>query len=83
MAEKDDRIRIDLCLPPEIRTNYPEKLVELRDMLLQALDVAVVINEGLPTEERGYISHERCGHRIDEPCEVIAKWEVGRGQVFP
>ncbi len=82
MAEKDDRIKIDLAFPPEIRQQYPEKLVDLRDLLLQALNVAVIINEGLDNEERGYISFERCGHRIGLPCEVIARYEVGKGRVI-
>ncbi len=80
---RDDRIRVDLPLPPEIRQQHPEKLAELRDLLLQALAVAVVINEGQDNEERGFIEIERCGHRIGESCEKIARWEVGRGKVYP
>lgn len=79
---RDDRIRINLTLPPEVRENHPEKLDELRDLLLKALDMAVVINEGLPNEERGFIEVERCGHRIGEPCEVLARWETGKGKVI-
>ncbi len=79
---KDDRIRVDLVLPPEIREQHPERLIELRDLLLEALAVALVINEGQGNEERGFIDHERCGHRIGEPCEKVARWEVGRGQVL-
>lgn len=80
---RDDRIRVDITLPPEIRRDYPEKLAELRALLLQALDVAVIINEGQDNEERGFIDVERCGHRIGEPCERLTRWEVGKGQVFP
>ena len=79
---RDDRIKIDLALPPEIRIQYSDKLIELKNILLQAIEVAVVINEGQFNEERGFISHERCGHRIGEPCEEIARWEVGRGKVI-
>lgn len=79
---RDDRIRIDLTLPPEVRENYPEKLAEVKDLLIKALDLAVIINEGQDNEERGFFEVERCGHRIDEPCEVILRYEVGKGQVI-
>ncbi len=80
---RDDRIKMNLILPPEIRRDHPEILVELRDLLLQALAVSVVINEGQDNEERGFIDVERCGHRVGLPCDDIARWEVGKGQVFP
>ena len=75
--ERDYRIRLDLSFPPEAR-QYAERI---RDALLPLYQNAVVINEGGDNEERGYIEVERCGHRIGEACEVIARWEVGKGKV--
>ena len=77
--ERDFRIRMDLALPPQAQ-NYAN---QIRDALAPFLQYGVVINEGLDNEERGYIEVERCGHRIDEACEKIARWEVGRGKVYP
>lgn len=44
---------------------------------------AVIINEGMPNEERGYFVVEDCGHDEIPPtgCVITEKWEVGRGQV--
>lgn len=74
---RDFRIRMDITLPPEAAT-YAD---QIRDALSPFLQHGVVIHEGLPNEERGFIDVERCGHRIDESCERIARWEVGRGRV--
>jgi len=78
LDNKDFRIRMDLCLPPE-SINYAN---QIRDALTPFIQYAVVINEGLANEERGYIEIERCGHRIGEACEKIARWEVGIGRVL-
>jgi hypothetical protein len=80
VAEKDFRIRMDITLPPTA-ANHSD---EIRDALIPFLQYGVVINQGQPTEERGYIEIERCGHRFDppQPCEVIAKWVVGEGRVI-
>ena len=79
MADKRDfRIRVDLTLPPEA-ANHVEQIKAALEPFVQN---AVIINEGLPNEERGFIEVERCGHRIGEGCEHIARWEVGRGRVI-
>jgi len=77
--ERDFRIRMDLCLPPGA-INYTD---QIREALAPFIQHGVVINEGQDNEERGYIEVERCGHRLKLPCEVLARWEVGRGQVLP
>lgn len=77
MPGKDFRIRMDMTLPPQAQS-YAD---EIKDALAPFLQYGVVINEGQDNEERGYIEVERCGHRIGESCEVIARWEVGRGKI--
>jgi len=76
--DRDFRIRMDLCLPPEASA-YAD---QIRDALTPFLQYAVVINEGMPNEERGYIEVERDGHRTDQPCQLLARWEVGIGRVI-
>lgn len=60
------------------------KMEQARDLLLPLFQRAVVINEGQDNEERGFIQVEKCYH--DEvpvkPCEVVARWEVGKGRVL-
>lgn len=77
MADKDLRIRMDITLPPEA-AQYAD---ELRSALIPFLRHGVVIHEGQENEERGFISVERCGHRVGQSCQEIARWEVGRGRV--
>ena len=77
--ERDFRIRMDLTLPPQAQ-NYSE---QIKNALIPFLQYGVVINEGLDNEERGYIEVERCGHRVNKACEIIARWEVDKGKVFP
>lgn len=79
MDNRDFRIRMDIALPPEAE-NFKD---QIRDALAPFLQFAVVINEGEDNEERGYIDIERCGHRIEQACEKVARWEVGRGKLFP
>jgi len=76
--ERDFRVRMDLCLPSEA-INYAD---QIRYALTPFLHYGVVINEGKDNEERGFIEIERCGHRVEESCELMAKWEVGRGRVL-
>lgn len=76
--ERDYRVRMDLCLPPEA-VNYAD---QIRQALTPFIQYGVVINEGQDNEEGGYIEIERCGHRTGLPCEKIARWEVGRGRVI-
>jgi len=78
MSEKDFRIRMDITLPPEVADHADA----IKNALTPFLQYGVIINEGQSNEERGFIDVERCGHRIEEPCEVIARWEVGRGRVI-
>jgi len=75
---RDFRVRVDINLPPQA-ANYVD---QIRDALTPFLQYGVVISEGDIEEERGFIDIERCGHRIEEPCEKIARWEVGKGRVI-
>lgn len=79
MPDREYRIRIDIALPPQA-ANYAG---QIRDALTPFLQYGVVINEGTPTAERGFIDIERCGHSLGLPCEEVARWEVGRGKVYP
>ena len=74
--ERDIRIRMDVCLPPEA-ASYAD---EIKDALVPFLRHGVVINEDQGSEERGYVEVERCGHRLGQECERVARWEVGRGR---
>lgn len=77
---RDFRLRIDLTFPPAAK-QYAD---QIRDVLLPLYQNATNINEGEPNSEISFIEVERCGHRLDPPqsCEVIARWEVGRGKVI-
>ena len=77
--EKDFRIRCDLCFPPEHEGVVRALVTHLQNQM----DKAVNVNPDAEYAEIGFIDHERCGHRIGEPCKRIARWEVGRGQVYP
>ena len=56
---------------------------QLRDALVPFAQHAVVINEGANNEECGFIDVEKCYHdeTPTKPCEVVARWEVGKGKV--
>ena len=45
---------------------------------------SLVINEGLPNEERSFFSVEDCGHddTPPTPCVVTERWEAENGQVI-
>jgi len=75
---KDIRIRMDLVLPPEAT----EHRDAIRDALTPFLKYGIVIHEGTANEERGFIEVEACGHRTGDSCEIVARWEVGRGRVI-
>ena len=76
---RDYRLRVDLTFPPEVQ-QYAE---QIRDVLVQLYQYAVVIHPDESNEEKGFIEIERCGHRLDLPCDRVARWEVGEGQVYP
>jgi len=76
--ERDFRVRMDLCFPPEVQ----DKAEQIKDFLLILYENAVVINDERENEERGFIDVERCGHRLGLSCEKIARWEVGKGKVI-
>lgn len=79
MADKRDiRVRIDLCFDPKQKA----KADQLKALIEPFLKDAVVINEKLPNEERGFIDIERCGHRLGIACSKIERWELGRGKVI-
>ena len=65
--DRDFRIRIDLTFPPSKEGVARGLLLHIQNQM----DEAVNINPGADNEEAGYCSLERCGHRIDKPCEVI------------
>lgn len=59
----------------------------LNDLVEEArrrIGSSIVINEGLPNEERSYFEVEDCGHNGTPPvpCVVTERWESGRGQVI-
>jgi len=66
------RIRIDLTFTKEASINAISKTA------LDHLKSAVIINEGYPNEERGFIQLEQCYH--DEhpsgPCLIIGMWQA-------
>lgn len=61
------RIRIDLAFI------NPGVYEGLKGHALGILDKAIVINQGEPDEERGYIQIEQCHHDEDPnlPCELL------------
>lgn len=77
---RDYRIRMDLTFPPAAA----QYIDQIRDALLPLYQNALNIHNGDPNAEISYIEIERCGHRLEppQPCEVIARWEVGRGRVI-
>ena len=71
------RIRIDLAF----ETESPR--ADIVDKVLDLIGDAVVIEEGEPNEERGYLELEDCNHNApNEPCVVTDRYEVGRGKVI-
>ncbi len=72
-----------------VTLHYPEAVrnyeAEVRQALTPLFQNAVVINEGELNEERGAIEVHKCYHDTEptRPCELVARFEVGRGQVFP
>ncbi len=74
---RDIRVRIDLTIPigRKVRANA------LRDAIEPFIQYAKNINEGLDNAEIGHVTVERCGHSKGLPCDVIAKWEVGKGRI--
>ncbi len=69
---RDYRIRMDLSFPPEAK----QHMEKIRDALLPLYRNAIDINPDKPNEEKGFISVERCGHRIGESCEIIERYDV-------
>lgn len=77
MADRRDyRVRVDLTFPPGSKRHADA----LRDTLADLYRYATKVNEGQDNEEIGFISVERCGHRLGLPCEEIIRYEVGRGR---
>ena len=72
MDQRDFRIRCDFAFPPE-EEGVARGLIQ---HLLNQISKAVRINPGQPNEERGYVSLERCGPRINQACEVIENHDV-------
>lgn len=62
-----NRIRIDMCF------STLQPMDSLRKHALALMEQAVVINPGLPNEERGFISTEQCFHDEDplKPCKLL------------
>lgn len=76
--DRDIRIRMDLTFPKEA-VSYAE---QIRDLLLPLYQNAINIHEGEDNSEVGFIEVERCGHRFGLPCDIIARWEIGRGRII-
>lgn len=74
---RDRRVRIDLIFDAGSL-----KADQLRDLIEPFVQSAKNINVGKDNEETGYVSVERCGHSTGQPCEVIERWEVGKGRVI-
>lgn len=69
---RDFRVRIDLDFDPA-----NEGVARgLFNHAVAQIAKAVNINPGSDSQEIGYVSLERCGHRIGEPCEVTEREEV-------
>ena len=75
---RDIRVRIDLTLPVEMKAHADA----LRDAIAPFVQLAKNINEGKDNQELGYVQVERCGHSTGQPCEVKARWEVGKGRTI-
>ena len=71
------RLRMDLAFDNQ------DALNDLLEEAERRYTQAIIINEGHDNEERGYFEVEECHHDTGEPCEKIARWEVGRGKVYP
>lgn len=59
----------------------------LNDLVEEArrrIGSSIIINDGLPNEERSFFSVEDCGHGDipPTPCVVTERWEAGNGQVI-
>ena len=74
---RDIRVKIDLTFP-----KGSTKANQLRDAIAPFVQYAKNINEGEDNQELGYVQVERCGHSTGKPCEVKARWEVGKGRVI-
>ena len=72
MDNRDIRIRIDLTFPPDKEGIARGLFTHIKNRM----DGAVNINPGGINEELGYVSLERCGHRIGEPCDLVEKHDV-------
>lgn len=71
------RIRLDLAFDTDDPRN------DIVEEVLQRIGSAVVVQEGQPEEERGYMELEDCYHNVpNEPCIITDRWEVGRGRVI-
>lgn len=74
------RVRMDLAF----KLTKKAQAEALRDALVPFAQHAVVVNEDKINEERGFIDVEKCYHdqTPTQPCEKIARWEVGKGKVI-
>lgn len=70
--ERDFRIRCDLTFPHE-EEGVARGLIQ---HLWNQIGKAVNIKSGESGEEIGYCSLERCGHRINQSCEIIENHNV-------
>jgi len=65
-----------------LRFETEDSRADIVEEVLRHFEDAVVILEGEPTEQRGYVELEDCGHNVpNSPCVVTDRWEVGRGKV--
>lgn len=76
--DRDYRVRCDLTFPPEKQGIA----IGLMNHIVAQMDQAINLNPGHEFEEIGKTETERCGHRLGLPCEVVERWQVGRGKVI-
>ena len=72
MDNRDFRVKIDLCFPPEMQAEAEE----LQALAEKLSGKAVNINETKDNEEKGYVYMERCGHRLGLACTEISSKQV-------
>ena len=71
------QIRINLAFEDE------DPQGDIVEEVLRHIDSAIVIQEGEINEERGYVELLDNNHNNpNQPCNVTARWEVGRGKVI-
>ncbi len=66
-------VKFDLCFPPEFQS-MAEGLYQHTENM--ARNQAVPLPNPTEWQDTGFVSIERCGHRIKQSCEIIDRYEV-------